>query len=134
MKTITIYTDGAARGNPGPAGAGYILFSDNGEVLFEGARYLGETTNNQAEYQALLGGLEKAIELGALTVNVKMDSELIVKQLRGQYRVKNEGLKPLYMKARNLIGKFEQFHVEHVRRENNKDADRLANQAIDDVL
>jgi len=134
MKTITIFTDGAARGNPGPAGAGFILFSDDGDVLFEGANYLGETTNNQAEYRALLGGLEKAVELGASIVHVKMDSELIVKQLKGQYRVKNEGLKPLYQKARNLIGKFERFQVEHVRRENNKDADRLANQAIDDVL
>jgi len=134
MKTITIFTDGAARGNPGPAGAGFVLFSDGGDVLFEGANYLGETTNNQAEYRALLGGLEKAVELGASIVHVKMDSELIVKQLKGQYRVKNEGLKPLYQKARNLIGKFERFQVEHVRRENNKDADRLANQAIDDVL
>ena len=130
-KKIIIYTDGAARGNPGPAGAGAFLCDENGKVLAEVADYLGETTNNVAEYKALLAGLRKALDLGAVEASVFADSELMIKQLKGEYRVKNDGLKPLYLQALTLLSKFEKFSLTHVRREKNKEADRLSNEAID---
>lgn len=125
-----IYTDGGARGNPGPAGCGAVLKQD-GRTLCEIGKYLGVTTNNVAEYSALLAALEKALELGLKEVEVRMDSELVVRQMNGQYRVKNEGLIPLFRKAQQLASRFGSFRIVHVRREMNAEADRLANKAID---
>ncbi|PIR26065.1 MAG: ribonuclease H [Deltaproteobacteria bacterium CG_4_10_14_0_2_um_filter_43_8] len=128
---LTIYTDGAARGNPGPAAAGAILFDAEGETLGTVSEYLGETTNNQAEYRALVLALEKAKSLGGKKLKIFADSELMVKQVNGVYRVKHDDLKPLFQKVLQLLDSFETFSLEHVRREKNKDADRLANLALD---
>ena len=134
-KIAVIYADGGSRGNPGPAGSGAILRegTDNGQVVCELSEYVGVTTNNVAEYTGLLIGLRKALELGYEGVDVKMDSELIVKQMNGQYRVKNEKLLPLFSEASQLRRKFTQFKISHVPRAQNKDADRLANQAMDEA-
>ncbi len=106
----------------------------NGKPLEKIARYLGRTTNNIAEYNAAIIGLERAMELGASNVKLHADSELLVKQLNGQYRVKNEGLRPLYMKVKELIAKIGRVEVEYIRREMNKEADALANKAIDEKI
>jgi ribonuclease HI len=127
----TLWTDGAARGNPGPAGAGVMLKAPSGEVLAAEGRFLGHTTNNVAEYRALLLGLERALELGVRRLEVRADSELLIKQLKGEYRVRNAGLKPLYDQAVALIARFEVARLKHVRREHNAEADRLANEGID---
>lgn len=131
MGRVTIYSDGAARGNPGPAGAGAVLTGDDGRVLVEVCRYLGETTNNQAEYRALLLALEQAQKVGADGVAIFADSELMVKQIKGEYRVKNEGIKPLFEQAVKLLRAIGEYTIEHVPREKNKHADKLANLAID---
>ena len=126
-----LWTDGAARGNPGPAGAGIMLKSAAGEVLAAEGTFLGHTTNNVAEYRALLLGLERAVALGVRQIEVRADSELLIKQLLGEYRVRNEGLRPLYEQAQALLRHFEAFRLKHVRREHNAEADRLANEGID---
>jgi len=129
---FVINVDGAARGNPGPGGAGVMIRRD-GRMVEGQAQYLGDkVTNNQAEYNALLIGLTRAQELGAAKVQVYSDSELMVKQMRGEYKVKNAGLAGLYEQAIRLAVKFESFKIDHVRREQNQDADRLANRAIDE--
>lgn len=128
---LVVYTDGAARGNPGPAGAGAHLEDDAGKHVASVAQFLGDATNNVAEYSALLLGLERAHVLGARDVEVRADSELMVKQMRGEYRVRNAGLKPLFERARTLAARFDSVKYVHVRRELNQAADRLANQAID---
>lgn len=128
---MVLYTDGASRGNPSPAGAGAMITDSEGAPLAEKAVYLGETTNNQAEYQALLIGLEAVIKLAPARLIIRMDSELIVRQLNGEYRVRNPDLKPLHDRARELIGQLGDVKVVHVPREENVHADRLANQAID---
>ncbi len=130
---LTLFTDGASRNNPGEAGAGIFILQD-GQPLERIARYLGTTTNNIAEYQAAIIGLEHCVKLGASTVRLHADSELMVKQLNGQYKVKNEGLKPLYLKVKELIGKIGRVEVKYIPREQNKEADALANQAIDEKL
>jgi ribonuclease HI len=127
-------TDGGARGNPGPAGAGFVLESPDGTVAARGGRYLGECTNNVAEYEALLWGLAVALEHpGAVSegLTVYADSELIVKQMTGAYRVKHPNLKPLYERASRLASRFAAVRFKHVRREYNKEADGLANEAMD---
>ena len=130
--TALIYADGGSRGNPGPAGCGVVITNQaTGEVLGNISHFLGNTTNNVAEYTGLVMGLEKVLDLGIDHVEARMDSELVVKQIKGEYRVKNENLKPLYAKAVALKGKFKKFAISHVRREQNKEADRLANQAMD---
>ncbi|HEY6558046.1 MAG TPA: ribonuclease HI family protein [Polyangiaceae bacterium] len=126
-----LWSDGAARGNPGPAGAGAVVKNGAGEVLAECSAYLGHTTNNVAEYKAVLLGLERALELGIRRIEVRADSELLIKQLRGEYRVRHEALKPLYEAAQRLLARFEKKKLVHVRREQNGDADRLANLGID---
>ena len=131
MEKIIIHSDGGARGNPGPAGIGAVLNNDKGEVLAEISKYLGETTNNQAEYQALIAGLEKAKELKAEELVCYLDSELVVKQLNREYKVKNAELAPLFLKIHNLSLSFRKISFIHVRREYNKEADRLANEAMD---
>lgn len=130
---LTMYTDGASRNNPGEAGAGVYILQDNKPVK-EIARYLGTTTNNIAEYTAAILGLEYAVQQGATKVNLFADSELLVKQLNGEYKVKNEGLKPLHAKAKDLIGKIGDVSVKYIRREMNKEADALANKAVDEKL
>ncbi len=130
---LKIYTDGASRNNPGEAGAGVFIVRD-GKPLDKIARYLGRTTNNIAEYNAAIIGLERAMELGASNVKLHADSELLVKQLNGQYRVKNEGLKPLYVKVKELIAKIGRVEVQYIPREMNKEADALANKAIDEKI
>ena len=130
---LTIFTDGASRNNPGEAGAGICILRD-GESLEKIARYLGTTTNNIAEYKAAIIGLEHAVKLGASTVKLHADSELMVKQLNGQYKVKNEGLRPLFLKAKELIAKIGNVEVKYIPREMNKEADALANKAIDEKI
>jgi ribonuclease HI len=130
---LTIYTDGASRNNPGEAGAGvYIL--RRGAAFVKIARYLGRTTNNIAEYTAAIIGLEHALSVGASKVRLCADSELLVKQLNGQYKVKNEGLKPLHAKAKELIARIGSVEVQYIPREQNKEADALANKAIDEKI
>ena len=124
--------DGAARGNPGPAGCGAAICDENGVVVRELSRYLGHATNNVAEYEALLMGLEVLIELNRKKIVVQSDSQLLVRQLNGQYRVKDEKLKVLHQRATGLLRQFAAYRIVHVRREFNKIADRLANRGIDD--
>jgi ribonuclease HI len=129
---ITIYSDGASRGNPGVAGAGAELTDTGENVVGEVCHYLGdEMTNNQAEYRALLLAVEKATDLGATKLNIFADSELMVKQVRGEYRVKNAALKPVYLELMGLLRAVGTFNINHVPREQNKRADKLANLAID---
>ncbi len=133
MKVI-IHTDGGSRGNPGPAGLGVFITDERGKVLLEHSRYLGETTNNQAEYSAIIDALEHAKNLGADEVEMFMDSELAVRQLNHQYKVRNPGLMPLFMRVWNLSTGFRKVRYTHVPRERNKEADRLVNEAIDKHL
>ena len=125
--------DGASRGNPGQAGCGAVLYDETGALIEELFSYLGSTTNNVAEYQGLLMGLKAALKWGVKKIHIQSDSELLVRQLNGVYKVKNENLKVLYKKALDLLGQFDAFGVTHVRREFNRVADRLANQAIDEA-
>jgi ribonuclease HI len=129
---MIIHIDGAARGNPGPAGYGIAVFTENGEMLEEAYGYLGEQTNNVAEYCAMIAALELAKFKKWARIRLKSDSQLMVKQLNGEYKVKNETLKKLFQQAKKLAGSFKEFTVEHVRRKDNKDADRLANKAVDE--
>ncbi len=131
-KRLTINSDGACRGNPGPAGIGVFMRVEGEHEPREFYAYIGETTNNVAEYKALLRGLEEAEKLGAVGVTVLADSELLVRQLNGQYKVKSEGLRPLFLEASRRLRAFPSARVAHVRREENGDADRLANRAIDE--
>jgi ribonuclease HI len=128
-----LMVDGAARGNPGDAGCGAAICDENGNVVKELSRYLGRATNNVAEYEGLLMGLEALIELGRKNIRVQSDSQLLVRQLNGQYRVKDEKLKVLYQRAVTLLRHFESYRILHVYRELNKVADRLANRGIDEA-
>ena len=129
---LLIHTDGAARGNPGPAGAGAILReATSGEVVAESAEGLGRATNNVAEWTAVRLALEEARRLGAERVDLRMDSELVARQITGIYRVKHPDLKPIHGRVMELLRSFEGYTVGHVPRELNKDADRLSNVAID---
>jgi ribonuclease HI len=127
----TLYCDGASRGNPGPAGAGVVLVDPYGEVARRNLEYLGQTTNNVAEYRSLLLGLKMAQNLGIKKIRLCSDSELLVRQLNGSYRVKNPDLLALWQQARQGLARFETVEITHVPRELNYQADRLANQAID---
>ena len=128
---VTINCDGAARGNPGPAGAGAIVVDEGGAVLAEVAEGLGETTNNVAEYTAVIRGLEEAKRLGAHEVLLRSDSQLLINQLTGRYRVKAPHLQPLHRRVRALLVGFAKVDLEHVPRERNAEADRLANLGVD---
>ena len=128
---LTIFTDGGARGNPGPAGIGAVILDEQGEAIAEISEYVGETTNNQAEYKALLAALTKAKELGAAEAEVFLDSELAVKQLNREYRVKDKDIAPLYVKAYNLTLGFKKIVFCHIPREKNTLADKLVNLALD---
>jgi len=133
-KKVIIHTDGGARGNPGPAGIGIVIEDTDNQKKYHFKKYIGKTTNNQAEYQALLFALEKAHEMNSDEALCYLDSELVVKQLHGTYRVKDQKLAPLFMKVWNLTQQFKKITFTHVRREYNKEADLLVNMAIDDAL
>lgn len=127
-----LFTDGASKGNPGPSGAGFWI-QQEGQIYFENSLYLGVQTNNQAEYRALIEGLNHAKEDRFTCLSVCMDSELIVKQMKGQYRVRDEKLKPLYKQAKDLSSFFDKITFTHIKRHLNKEADRLANEALTNV-
>lgn len=133
VESLVVHVDGASRGNPGLAGAGAMVKDSQGRVVRKLRRYLGEVTNNVAEYEALLMALEEAATLGCKRLKVFADSELVVKQVKGLYRVKNKALKDLYVKAMKIISGFDDFKIDHVMREDNAEADKLANEAIDGV-
>jgi ribonuclease HI len=130
-QTWIVYSDGASRGNPGLAAAGAVVIDPQGKVRAEISEALGVTTNNIAEYRGLIAGLEAALELGAREVEVRMDSELIVRQATGRYRVKSPGLIPYFNRLNQLRRRFDRIDFNHVRRELNKHADALANRALD---
>jgi len=130
MPKLAVYADGASKGNPGPAGIGVVLVDAGGTVLREIAEYVGHATNNAAEYLALIRGLEAALELGADSVEINVDSELMARQLAGVYRVKSRNLAPLYERAVSILRRFRGVTITHVLREFNKRADRLANEAV----
>ena len=134
MSRITVNVDGGARGNPGPAAIGVVLRGDDGSVLEEVGERIGEATNNVAEYKALLRGIELAAGQGATDLELIGDSELVVRQVEGKYKVKNAGIKPLHAEVKRALGDFDSWSIRHVRRAENGDADRLVNQALDGVL
>ena len=127
-----LFTDGASRGNPGEAGAGSVLFDDDNQEIAARSQYLGQCTNNVAEYKALILGLNSAIELGCGQLAIFLDSQLIVRQIQGRYKVKNATLKPLFNEVKALLANIDNWNVDHVPREQNKRADELANRGIDD--
>jgi ribonuclease HI len=127
-----LFTDGASRGNPGQAGAGAVLFADNGDELAAKSVYLGTCTNNVAEYKALLIGLEEALRHGCTDLQIALDSELIVRQIQGRYKVKNETLLELFTEVRKHLARFNKWSVAHVPRAQNARADQLANRGIDE--
>lgn len=126
---LTIYIDGSVEGNPGPGAIGVVILNDEGEVVEAWGEAIGQATNNQAEYRALLAALETARQLGASEVTIRSDSQLLVRQFSGEYRVKDAMLRPLHERARALAGRFRGFRLEHIPREQNRAADRLANRA-----
>ena len=128
---VTAHIDGASRGNPGPAAYAVVLESADGSKLTSFSEYLGEATNNVAEYQALLAALEYALRNHYLRIHVQTDSELLARQIEGVYKVKSAGLKPLQAQARQMIARLESFSIQHVPREQNHEADHLANQALE---
>lgn len=131
---LIIFTDGGARGNPGPAAIGVVITAPDGKVINSFGRYIGETTNNQAEYQALIAGLEEAQKIGAKNIECRLDSELLVKQLKREYKIKNKELQPLFLKAWNLSASFKNITYTHIPREKNKQADYEVNKSLDKTL
>lgn len=131
MEKLIIFSDGGARGNPGPAGIGAVLYDEKKQIVAEVSQYLGVATNNQAEYRALIAALREASRLGAKQVACYLDSELIVRQLNREYKVKNKDLAPLFLEVYNLSLSFKNISYHHVPREENKAADKLANEAMD---
>ena len=131
MRNLTIYTDGGSRGNPGPAAGAFVILDEHNKQIFAGAKFLTKATNNIAEYTGLVASLEKAVSLKAENIKIFSDSELMVKQLNGQYKVKNEGLRELFCDANELLENFKDWKITHVRREKNEKADELANRCID---
>ncbi len=130
-KKLIIHTDGGSRGNPGPAAIGAVLKNEDGDLIAEVSEYIGETTNNQAEYKAVIAALNKAKELGAEELDFVLDSELVVKQINREYKVKDKDLAPLFLKIYNSLMSFKKTSFKHVRREFNKEADALVNRALD---
>jgi ribonuclease HI len=131
---VVVSCDGAARGNPGPAGIGALVTDEDGAILAEVAEGIGVATNNVAEYRAALAGLDRARELAATDVLLRSDSRLLIEQLAGRFRVKNPSLQRLHREVRQLLSGFESFRLQHVPREHNKEADRLANVGVDEWL
>jgi ribonuclease HI len=130
-KLLIINTDGGARGNPGPAGIGLVIKNEVGELVYSYGGYIGENTNNVAEYSALIKALEESVNLGATDLKIQMDSELIVKQMQGIYKIKQPTLQELAAQVIKLLKNFQSYNFVHVRREYNKEADALVNQALD---
>ena len=130
MKRVVIFTDGASRGNPGPAAIGAAIKDEQGRLIAHISQRIGTTTNNQAEYRAIIAALGKAIRLGATHVEVNSDSELVVRQLSGIYRVKKAELKPLYQQVKQFQGLLESFTITHIPRQQNIEADNLASSAL----
>ncbi len=130
---VNLHTDGGARGNPGPGAGGVVIFDDNANLVKEIGNYFGICTNNEAEYRALLLGLEAAKSLGATELNCFLDSELVVKQLNGEYKVKNENLRKFWEEAKRLSSSFQTITFTHVRREHNAQADKLVNEVLDAI-
>ncbi|MBV8198326.1 MAG: ribonuclease HI family protein [Candidatus Eremiobacteraeota bacterium] len=131
MEEATLFADGGSRGNPGPAASAAILFGSGDEIIEEIGSYLGVATNNVAEWTALILGLEAAARRGVRRLKVRLDSELVVKQLRAEYRVKHAGLQPLYRRAAALLRHFDDVDIQHVGRKENAAADRLVNHVLD---
>jgi ribonuclease HI len=133
-RALLLYTDGACRGNPGVGGAGAVLVDPKGRVVCSLKKFLGLCTNNIAEYKALILGLEAAVERRPKKLHIFLDSELLVKQVDGSYRVKHKNLKPLMGKVRGLLSSLESYTIQHIGRSENKKADELANEAIDEAF
>jgi ribonuclease HI len=131
VSRVTVNVDGGARGNPGPAAIGVVLRNGDGSVLEEVGEAIGEATNNVAEYRALLRGIELAAAHGAGELELVGDSELVVRQVEGRYKVKNAGMKELHAEVKRALGDFDSWSIRHVRRAENADADRLVNEALD---
>jgi len=128
---LTTYTDGGARGNPGPAAAGIVIKDENNLILDAYGEYLGEQTNNFAEYSALISALKRAKELGGTEIECVLDSELVTKQMQGLYKVREPALQKLFIQAYNAAAQFKKVNYRHTLRENNKEADRLVNEVLD---
>jgi len=133
MKSLEIFIDGASRGNPGPSAAVFVIKGGSGTTVAKRSFFLGESTNNAAEYFALVVALDEAKRLKATHVRINTDSELLVKQMHGEYRIKNGNLKLFFRKAKNLASRFESFEIMHIPRSENKEADKFANIELDDV-
>ena len=131
---VIIYVDGASRGNPGPAAIAAIVQDEKGKPIASLSRRIGTTTNNEAEYRAIIAALQKAVSLGVREVELKSDSELVVKQLNGSYRVKSAGLKSLYQEVKKLQSFLERLTITHISRRQNTEADRLANKALRPIV
>ena len=128
---VIINADGAARGNPGPAAIGATIKDHKGNLIARISRRIGKATNNQAEYRAIIAGLEKAVKIGAREIEVLTDSELVVKQINGKYRVKNTSLRILYEEVVKLVGSLDKFSIQHIPRTRSTEVDSLANRALD---
>ncbi len=131
MPKLSLYTDGGSRGNPGPAAFGFVIKNQTGVVLKKTGKYLGKLTNNQAEYHGLIEGLKAVLKFNPTELRCFLDSELIVKQMQGNYKVKNQGLRKLFASAQDNAIKFKKIEFVHIPREKNKEADKLLNQALD---
>jgi ribonuclease HI len=131
LKKAVIFADGASRGNPGPAAIGVTIKDKRGKLITFISQRIGRATNNQAEYRAIIAALEETIRLSVKQVEIKTDSELVVKQINGEYRVKKATLKPLYQQVKQLLGLLEGFTITHIPRQQNIEADKLANKALD---
>jgi len=130
VERLVIHTDGASRGNPGPAAIGATIKDKQGRLIASISQRIGETTNNQAEYRAVIAGLERALKLGARQAQIYSDSQLVVRQINGQYRVKKASLKPLHQKVTQLTSRLNEFTIKHIARQQNSEADKLAKRAL----
>ena len=130
IERVVIHADGASRGNPGPAGIGATIKNEDGTLIASISQTIGIATNNQAEYRAIIAALEEAIRLGAQQVDICLDSQLVVRQIRGEYRVKNRALKPLHQRVKQLQSRLQGFNIRYIPRQQNKEADKLANIAL----
>ena len=130
--SFIVYSDGGSRGNPGPSATGFVIMNSKEEVITEGGEYLGITTNNQAEYRAVYAALQKALELGIVNADFRLDSNLVVSQLNGVYKIKNRDLWPIYEKIKELEKQFSHITFTHVRREFNRLADGIVNKVLDE--
>ena len=129
-KKLKIYTDGGAIGNPGPAGLGIVIYDEKGKILAKYSKYIGRATNNQAEYQALILALQRVKQMRAQEIDCYLDSELVVKQLNREYKIKDKNLGPLFIKIWNLSQGFKKINFHHILREQNKEADKLVRKAV----